>query len=500
MFRSLHSKLVVSYLLLAFVVLLLSALAVGVIITRVQRQVNLLRAQSIAVSLANRVKTQPGLLAPRSPWLERLRQDPQLDGRVLVLNRRGEVIIDSEGSYVGEQIPPERARALASPLPPNVRRHTFTDGQEYFLLLVDLPENVDERLAGRRLALAIPVRQVDPPWRSLWRPLLIVAAITGALATGLSFLLAHSITRPVKEMAIAAEEIARGRYEQHIQARGRDEIATLAARFSHMANEVARTQRGQRDFLANVSHDLKTPLTSIQGFSQAILEGAITDEQGYRRAAEIIHGEAERMLRLVQDLVELARLESGELDLAPEPMSLEPLVRTEAERIQERCREAGIALHVRADGSLPPVVADAHRLRQALANVIDNAVKYSASPGEVTIEMAHWAAGAPHPKPLAVSFGEPRVSGEWVYITVHNRGEPIPPNDLSRVFDRFYRVDRSRRRSEGSGLGLAIVRETMLAHGGAVEIDSSAEEGTRLRLWLPVANTRQDAADAKKRR
>ncbi|MCD6519951.1 MAG: sensor histidine kinase [Anaerolineae bacterium] len=489
MFHTLRSKLVLSYILLVLLCLILLGLAAGALITRVQRRANLQRTQALAILLARRLHTWAGSLDPQALLGRIKREGERLQGHLLILNEQGRILIDSKGSYVGVRIPLRNIPTTID-APPTILRHTFADGREYFIVIASLPPPPRaEAFQGRYLGIALQVREVDPPWRELFLPLLLIGGGVMLIAIAVGFVLANSIARPVREMTQAAQEIARGNYQQVIHAHGQDEIAQLARSFSQMAQEVARAQRTQRDFLANISHDLRTPLTSIQGFSQAILEGAIRDEAGYRRAAEIIKEEAERMATLVEDLLELARLEGGQLELQRERLSLKDLLEKELTQMRHRAEEKGLQLQVSLPQELPPIYGDSHWLSRALANVLDNAFKYSPPGSSIIVKVSHVHAQAPHPAPLPVSFGPSIEKGEWVSIEVRNPCEPIGTEELHRLFERFYRGDRSRRRSEGSGLGLAIVREAILAHGGRVEASYDAKGGEVLfRLWLPITS------------
>jgi len=312
MWHSFRGKLILSHVLVVLLCLLLSWLAAGLLITRAQRLANISRVQAAAVSLAQRFEAQPGLRLRILDVMERLRELTNLKGRVLLATVQGEIVADAAHSYVGQKVPLPGPKAALSLLPPNVRRHTFADGKEYFVIFVDLPIAQREQLKAAFLVVALEVRENDPPWRGLLASSALVGAAVFVVAVGVAFLLASSITRPVTEMTRAAAQIAQGNYNQSLRVRGKDEIARLARSFNHMAQQVAQAQRSQRDFLANVSHDLRTPLTAIEGFSQAILEGAVTDEQGHKRAAQIIHEEAQGMARLIEELLELARIEVSE--------------------------------------------------------------------------------------------------------------------------------------------------------------------------------------------
>ena len=490
MLHTFRGRLVLSHVLVVLLCLLLSWAAAGLLITRAQRLASLSRVQAVAVGLAQRFEAQPGLRLRVPELMERLQELTSLKGRALLVTQQGEVIADSATTYVGKKVPLPAREAGRALTPPNVRRHTFADGREYFLVYVELPLAQQERLKAAYLAIALEVREVDPPWRRMLVSLLLVGAAVMLVAVVVAFLLASSITRPVAEMTRAAAQIAQGNYEQSIRVRGDDEIAHLAQSFTHMAQKVAQAQRSQRDFLANISHDLRTPLTAIQGFAQAILEGAVTDEQGYKRAAQIIHDDADSMARLIQDLIELARLEGRQLELAPAPVPVAELLRAEVSKAELRAQQVGLTLVSSISENLPGIMADAGRLEQAFTNLLNNAIKYSKPGGLISVEALYLSSTAPRPQPLALSLGTSTTSGAWVIVSIINQSEPISPADLPHIFERFYRGDKSRKRTEGSGLGLAIVRETVLAHGGCIEVASNTERGTCFRVWLPVGEGR----------
>lgn len=487
MFRTLRAKLVCSYILIVLLSLGVAGIAAGALLTRFQREVNLQRAQAIAVGLAERLAfVQLGLRARAPDLVERLqRESMRISGRVLLLTREGDVVFDSAEAYVGQRVPlPTQTPRLSAP--PRIVRHAFKDGLEYYVVCVYLGAISIESLEANYLGIAIQVQEIELPWRELFTPLMITGLAVMTLAIGLAFLLAHSITRPIGQMTRAAEEIARGNYEQTIHSSGSDEVSRLTRSFTYMAHEVARAQQTQREFLANVSHDLKTPLTSIQGFAQAISEGAVGDETGCRHAAQIIKSEADGMARLVQDLLELAQLEGGHLDIAEQPLNVAQLVRTEAHKARARGQREGLKLTLSLPDDLPEIVADASRIERCFANLLDNALKYSRPGGEIIVEGVHLSPTTPRPPSLPVAFGQALDQRDWVGISITNQAEPIPAATLPHLFDRFYRGDRSREHAQGYGLGLSIVREIVLAHGGRIEVSSDVERGTCFRVWLPV--------------
>jgi signal transduction histidine kinase len=321
--------------------------------------------------------------------------------------------------------------------------------------------------------------------------------------------MAYSISRPLERIAQAAEEVAAGNYDQQLDISSPAEVARLATSFNSMAHQVQATLNSQQDLVANVSHELKTPLTSIQGFSQALLDGTASDEASRQRASAIIHEEAGRMRRLVDELLDLARLESGQVTLAREPVDVGELLRTSATRFAPRSERAGVALEVNVPSALPRVVGDADRLEQVFGNLVDNALKH---------------AGKVPDGGRVVLRAEQQNSS--VVCSVTDNGPGIPAEDLPRIFERFYQVDKSRTRrgstslpsapltgtaaarqngmklsrgtgttdsglasnitKRGAGLGLSIAQEIVLAHGGQIRVESVEGLGTRFLVELPA--------------
>jgi len=267
---------------------------------------------------------------------------------------------------------------------------------------------------------------------------------------------------------------------------GPAEARTLAENFNRMTEAVQGSQQTLRDFLANVSHELKTPLTSIRGFSQALRDGTITEPEGEERAARVIEDESRRLLHLVEELLDLSRIESGQESMKRAPVPVDELFAHCAEVFSLRSQETGVSLEVES-GDAPPVLGDFDRLEQVLGNLLDNAFRHTPAGGSVRLSAC--LAGR-----LARLSGEQAGTdgGAWVELSVADSGEGIPPEELARVFDRFYKGDAALRRAQdaagrGTGLGLAISREIVRAHGGEIRAESSPGAGTRFVVTLPAA-------------
>ena len=237
----------------------------------------------------------------------------------------------------------------------------------------------------------------------------------------------------------------------------------------HDITALKRVEKIRRDFVANVSHELRTPVTVIKGYAETLLSGALAqDPQRSERFLEIIQNHADRLSSLVRDLLTLSELESGEVGMQPQKVELEPAVRKVLSLMGQRGEEKNVKLEYLAGTGAVFVSADRSRLEQVLINLLDNAVKYSEKGGTVAVDSAE--------------------QGDMVEISVRDSGIGIPPKDLPRIFERFYRVDEARSRDNGgTGLGLSIVKHIVQAHGGTVHVESTPGKGTVFSFTLPRA-------------
>lgn len=304
--------------------------------------------------------------------------------------------------------------------------------------------------------------------------LLVAAAVAAGAAAALSVWLVRRLTRPLAAIERTAAAIAAGDLGARVGVPGHDvddELAAVGTAIDTMAAELSRHRSLERAFLMSISHDLRTLLTSIRGYAEAVAEGTADDEESRRRAAEIIVAEARRLERLVADLLELARLDAREFSLHPVPVDVGEIARHSAAALEPAAREAGLRLVVTAGTGPAMATADPERLAQVVANLVENALKYAATTVEVTATVAGDRPGAP----------------AGVEITVADDGPGIDPADLPRVFERLYTSRRQPGRKVGTGLGLAIVRELVTAMGGRVDVQATAQGGTGFVVVLPAA-------------
>ncbi len=311
-------------------------------------------------------------------------------------------------------------------------------------------------------------------------PRLVSAGLIGvAAALVLGFLLSQSVAAPLRNIAIGARNVARGNYGQRVAATGPREVRDLAANFNRMTEEVQRSQQTLRDFLMNISHELKTPLTSIRGFSQAVLDGTIDDKQGIDRSAKIINGEASRVLRLVEELLDLSRIESRQVTMRQDDVDVKELFGYVAEVFALRAEENGVRVEVEPN-STGRVRGDFDRLEQVFNNLLDNALRHTPAGGTVKLNARD-------------------VQQGFIQVTVSDTGPGIPAGDLPHLFERFYRGNEGGG-GKGYGLGLAITREIVRSHGGDIWATSDPGRGTAFVFTLPSTAQRLPAAGKRKRR
>ncbi len=392
---------------------------------------------------------------------ERLARTHEL--RVLVADGQGQIMADSDPEAGALRLLPRTAQASAVIAGARLGRARAAAGETWTYVARPTGD-------GRFLVVTVPLPRF--PALAFFRedllwPLVQAGAIAAVAALILAGLISRSIAGPLQRMAVVAQAVAKGEPAPAAPGDGPDEVRSLSQSLNGMAAQIQATQKAQQDFLGNVSHELKTPLTSIQGFAQAIQDGAAATPEAIRRSAGIIYEEADRMRRLVEELLELTRLDAGLRALRREPVAMRGLLAAVAERLQLRAQAKPVTLTTDLPETLPVLKGDADRLAQVFTNLVDNALKHTPAGGRVVLAATETADG--------------------LQVTVADTGAGIPAADLSRIFERFYQVDKSRARPGGVGLGLAITREIVHAHRGTITVESVVGLGTRFTVRLPLA-------------
>jgi signal transduction histidine kinase len=387
---------------------------------------------------------------------------PTLGGeRLLLLGRQRQVLYDSQDPNNESTIDITAAKGAANV----VEAQLVFGGQRYLAAGIQIAPARDP-LGAAFVLVASPESAVATAAAGELLPRLLVAGGAALLvALILVLVVSRSVTKPLTQLAGAAEDIAGGNYSRRVGIRGPDEIGHLGAAFDRMAEAVERSRRTQREFLANVSHELKTPLTSLIGFSQALTDGSLMTDEEKARAATIVHEESERVLRMSQELLDLARVEAGTVSFHITAVDLAAQLQQELDIVRPRAEAAGLSLEAEVPTDVPPVAADPERLHQVLDNLLDNAVKYAPRGSSVRISVT--------PNGAAVDT-----------VVANATGDQRP--DPERIFERFYRSDVSRSAAAGGvGLGLAISRELVTAMKGTLRAELDGGHTLLMRLSLP---------------
>jgi len=297
---------------------------------------------------------------------------------------------------------------------------------------------------------------------SAMRSALLGGGISCGLALVLAFLLIAQILSPLRVLSRATERIAHGDLPDRIRIKSSDELGRLGSSFDHMVDSLRRSETLRRTMTADIAHELRTPVTIIQGTLEAILDGIYEPEN---ETIAPIYEETLHLGSLIDDLRDLALAEAGELRLAKEKTDLVDLVRQVTETAGSSVEESP-TLRVETEGELPDVPVDPKRFRQVLANLLSNALIYTPPDGEIRVDV--------------------RRAGNAVELSVSDTGPGISEKDLPHLFERFYRGDPARGRTGGSGLGLAIVRQWVEAHDGTIRAENRPEGGARFVLQIPI--------------
>lgn len=307
---------------------------------------------------------------------------------------------------------------------------------------------------------------------SVNRSLLLAIMAAGSLALVVTMLLSRSILRPVEALTQAARRMGAGDLSQRVEIEATGEVGELAKAFNAMADSLERLELLRRMMVTDVAHELRTPLSNVRGYLEAIQDGMV---QPTLEVINSLHEEAMLLNRLVNDLQELALAEAGKLNMEMQPLELHQVVQRASGLAQQPASQKGIRLRTQVPAELPLVYADLERLGQILHNLLDNAIYYTAEGGEILIT------------------AEPE--GGFVEIHVQDTGSGIAAEHLPYIFERFYRADQSRSRATGgAGLGLAIARQLVEAQGGQISACSQVGVGTTISFSLPIAAEDQAAA------
>ena len=394
--------------------------------------------------------------------------------RYTLIDRDGTVIADSEkdpATMDNYATRPEIIMAQASGMGV-VKR--FSDSVKEPMMYLALPVKFRSLDFGFVRA-ALPLTEIGDQLLRLRLVIFLSALLTMFLSLVIGYVLVRRTLRPLNKITGVAHSIAQGNFDQQLEVTSDDELGTLATAFNMMLSrlkddmgELKKMERIRRDFVANVSHELKTPITAIKGLVETLIDDKQMQPDTHERFLVKIQNQSNRLATLVSDLLTISRLESQTGDLDFKEINLNTILAASAEALKTTCELKGIHIHVKLPALALMIMGDAEALRQAIDNLLDNAIKYTPAGGEVILKL--------------------EASDEKIKISVTDTGSGIAEKHLPRLFERFYRVDKARSRElGGTGLGLAIVKHVVLAHKGEVFVSSTVGKGSVFHIHLPRA-------------
>lgn len=332
--------------------------------------------------------------------------------------------------------------------------------------LLAVPVMNDGKVAGA-VMIRPALRAFQKTRTTILRFILVGAASAAVVLALISFGLSQVLARPIEKVSAAVRRVAQGDFSSRVEWTSDDEVGRLARDFNDMAAELDMLEGARKELMANVSHELKGPLARISGYLEAIQDG-VGGQEARQQHFAIVRREVSRLTRLVNDLLDYSRLEVGRLKLHPFPCDLSPYLSRAAQVFQTPATDAGVAMRVAIPPVLPIVECEPERIEQVLVNLMENALAFTPRGGEI-----------------AVSADE---ADGWLQVTVQDTGPGIPAEELERIFDRFYKLDRARTPDRrGFGLGLTIVKQLVELHGGQVFARSEVGVGSTFGFRLPLA-------------
>jgi len=454
--RSIATRLFLSYIAVVVVGLAVAAIAISGLLLRYEDDQTRVHLEELSAPFLTAIQT--GVRAGQQPReiVDALTEQAHAaNTRLLITTAARRVVIDSDGRLVGSILPQPSASNIGE----------FTESPDQWLFV---RQQLRQAAAGGVglgfIVVARPRAVLTDTLRALLPSLALSGLVALAFAVLVAALLARTITRPLRDLVGGVRRFAGGDYGTRVPLAGPSEVAEMGTAFNEMASEIQRSRGSEQAFLADISHELRTPLTSIQGFAQAIVEGEARGD-AVSHVAEIIHREARRLVRMVEGLLQVARLESGAQSMAREDVVPARLLESAVAALEVQAKDAGVSFDVEGADALPSLRGDPDKLAQLFLNVLDNALKHS-------------------PRGTTVHVRGSRDDGA-VVVRVRDAGSGLPQGAQTRLFQRFYRGENAQR--DGAGLGLAIAQAIAQAHGGSIRASNVEGGGAEFAVRLPLA-------------
>ncbi|MBQ9437808.1 MAG: two-component sensor histidine kinase [Lachnospiraceae bacterium] len=398
---------------------------------------------------------------------ELLAMDAYLDAAIWIINPSGRLVLDSRNELnVEEPVIVEGFDSTISGGSYYTTGNFFSSFQEQMLTVL-APVTSSYKVQGY-VVIHYPVEKLSARVNERLVISYVELAILFLLSLIILLFFTGMVYLPIRRITDAVEQYGEGNMHYNLEVESEDELGYLAASISFMAGRVARSEDNQKKFIANVSHDFRSPLTSIHGYLVAMLDGTIPEEL-YKKYLGIVLNETDRLTKLTNSLLTLNNLNISGVVLEKKVFDINVMLHKIAESFEGTCREKGIRISLELTGENFFVEADEGKIEQVLYNLMDNAVKFTGQGGEISIETSE--------------------KGSKLFISVKDTGIGIPKDDLQKVWDRFYKTDLSRGKDKkGTGLGLSIAKEIIQAHGEYITVVSTEGVGTEFSFPLPVAD------------
>ncbi|MBU1147315.1 MAG: cell wall metabolism sensor histidine kinase WalK [Candidatus Omnitrophica bacterium] len=398
----------------------------------------------------------------------------KLNTRVTIIDKDGRVLGDSEKNWRSMEDHSNRPEIIEAIRLGYGESTRFSDTLGFNMKYVAAPIIIDDNLFGI-VRLALPLSEIQSELRVIYRVVLLGGIISILIAFVIGYFISRGITRPITQMTDIAESISRGDFSKKASVKSKNELGILARSLNKMADELQsqleslkKLNTVRTDFVANVSHELKTPLTSIKGFIETLEDGALDDKENAQKFIGIIKKHTERISSIIDDLLSLSELELGKDRLNRQSFDLKKLVDEILLGFGHALSAKRHSIETSYNGKDFNITADREKTEEVFVNLIDNAIKYTNSNGKILVNLSE--------------------NEDDFLIEIKDNGIGIPKEHLDRIFERFYRVDKARSRQlGGTGLGLAIVKHIILLNNGAIDIDSELNKGTRISFSLPKA-------------
>lgn len=379
---------------------------------------------------------------------------------VQIINKYGE-IVDSSNRFMNEKIvdSDDFKGALAGEVTKGIAKNEVTQEK---LLSISFPLTYGY---GQRAVIRY-ITSVEAVDEEIWN-ITIKVWFFGLfilwVALSISFVLAKSIIKPVKELILVSEKMAKGDFSERAFVEQRNEIGQLADTLNYLSDELSKMNRIKNEFISSISHEIRTPLTAIKGWSETLLFGGLDNTGDVKLGLEIISGETERLIGLTEELLDFSKLESNKLSIYISKVEVNKLLKEVSNQYRQRAKEKDIEIEVFLDDQIQTINGDRNRLKQVFINVLDNAIKFSK-------------------KDSTIKVSAKKIQG-MVLISFADTGIGIQKEDLPKVKEKFFKGNN---KASGSGIGLSVCNGIVELHGGKLEIESIYKQGTTVKIYLPV--------------